>query len=339
MPLRGGSRPSLAPPHVAVHDRATVTRLLADSPYDRMYAMAHRLTDGRHSTYQVVHAIQEHLQRRYTYTESPPQHDYPLPAFLFEDRSGYCQQFSGAMALMLRMAGIPSRVAAGFSAGEPAARNGEFAVRDLDAHSWVEVYFNGIGWVAFDPTPAIAPAESQTSGLGLLRFPTAVLGNKASRKVEGGSKGSEVKGSPVSEPSQGIPPWALPVALLAALALAAGAIAARAWRYRSLAPRAATEARLRELERAVTRLRSWRVAGTTLLALERRLASIACPAAARYAARLREARYARKDTGRFSGRDRRAMRRELTRGLGLRARLRGFIAVPPGGPSPSARSG
>ncbi len=338
VPLRGGSRPSSAPPHVAVHDQDTAARLLADSPYDGMYALAHQLTDGKRTTYQAVNAIQQHLQRRYRYDESPPQHDYPLPAFLFEDRSGYCQQFSGAMALMLRMVGIPSRVAAGFSAGQPARRDGQFAVRDLDAHSWVEVYFNGIGWVAFDPTPAVAPAESQTSGLGLLRFPTAVLGDKASRQVQGGSEGTKVKAAPTPESSGGIPAWVLLAPLAAALLVAVGAIAARGRRYRSLSPPAATDARLRELEAAVARLRSWPVTGTTLLALERRLAGIACPAAARYAARLREARYAREGPGRFDGRDRRAMRRELTRGLGLRARLRGFVAVPPGGPSPGPGS-
>ncbi len=337
--LRGGSRPSSAPPHAGVHDRATIARVLGDSPYGRMYGLAHRVTDGKRTTYQAVHAIQEHLQRRYTYSESPPQHDYPLAAFLFEDRSGYCQQFSGAMALMLRMVGIPSRVAAGFSAGQPAGRKSEYAVRDLDAHSWVEVYFNGIGWVTFDPTPAIAPAESQASGLGLLRFPTAVLGDQASRKVRGGPKPGRVEQAPAPQPSDGVPPWAFPAALTLALAVFASAIAVRAFRYRSLPPPAAADARLRELEMAVVRLRSWPLTGTTLLSLEHRLASTACPAAAGYAAKLRQARYGGRDPGQPNGRERRAMRRELSRGLGLRTRLRAFLAVPPGGPSPTPGAG
>ena len=76
-------------------------------------------------------------------TSAPPRRDYPLPAFLFRDKVGYCQQFSGAMALMLRMLGIPARVAAGFTPGSYNADTKEYRVRDLDAHSWVEVWFDG----------------------------------------------------------------------------------------------------------------------------------------------------------------------------------------------------
>ena len=66
---------------------------------------------------------------------------------------------------MLRMAGIPARVAAGFSPGSYNKDTREYRVRDLDAHSWVEVWFTGIGWVPFDPTPARSPAQSQSSAL------------------------------------------------------------------------------------------------------------------------------------------------------------------------------
>ena len=89
----------------------------------------------------------------------------PLDAFLFRDKAGYCQQFSGAMALLLRMGGVPARVAAGFTPGDARHRaRREFVVRDFDAHSWVEAYFPGYGWVTFDPTPAIAPARAQDPG-------------------------------------------------------------------------------------------------------------------------------------------------------------------------------
>ena len=67
--------------------------------------------------------------------------------------AGYCQQFAGAMGLMLRMVGIPSRVVSGFAPGALDQERGVYEVRDTDAHSWVEVYFRGIGWVTFDPTP------------------------------------------------------------------------------------------------------------------------------------------------------------------------------------------
>ena len=84
----------------------------------------------------------------------------PLEHFLFDTKAGYCQHFSGAMALLLRFGGIPTRVATGFSPGGFRKRQGEWVVRDRDAHSWVEAWFDGIGWVTFDPTPTATPARS-----------------------------------------------------------------------------------------------------------------------------------------------------------------------------------
>src|SRR6478609_10295129 len=65
------------------------------------------------------------------------------------------------MALLLRLGGVPARVASGFTPGTKDPKTGEWVVRDLDAHSWVEVWFDGIGWVTFDPTPAASPARGQ----------------------------------------------------------------------------------------------------------------------------------------------------------------------------------
>jgi hypothetical protein len=70
--------------------------------------------------------------------------------------AGYCQHFAGAAALLLRLAGVPARMVSGFATGVP--RRGRFEVRDVDAHAWIEVYFEGYGWVPFNPTPAAAPA-------------------------------------------------------------------------------------------------------------------------------------------------------------------------------------
>ena len=84
-----------------------------------------------------------------------------LDGFLFDAKQGYCQQYSGAMALLLRMAGIPARVVTGFSTGATDTKTGEYVVRDFDAHSWVEVYYPDWGWITFDPTPADSPARSQ----------------------------------------------------------------------------------------------------------------------------------------------------------------------------------
>ena len=147
-------------------------------------------------------------------------------------------------------------------------------MRDFDAHSWVEVYFNGIGWVAFDPTPAVAPPKSQASGLGLLRFLPVTAGGKPLPRRGAAATSTTAKGgeqAAATGSSAAIPLWVAPIALALALIAGAIAVATRAIRYRSLSPAAAAEARLRELEAALPRLRSWTVGGTTLLALEHRL--------------------------------------------------------------------
>ena len=111
-----------------------------------MYDLAQRLTADQPNAYAAVKNVEQYLQSNYTYAERVPTRPIPLMGFLYQERRGYCQQFSGAMALMLRMAGIPARVAAGFSPGSYHEDTKE-SVRDLDAHSWVEVWFQGIGWV------------------------------------------------------------------------------------------------------------------------------------------------------------------------------------------------
>jgi protein-glutamine gamma-glutamyltransferase len=101
-------------------------------------------------------AIEAYLRSRFTYTltlTGKPGDD-PLAHFLFETRAGHCEYFASAMAIMLRTLGIPSREVNGFLPGEYNDLAGDYIVRASDAHSWVEVYFPGSGWVTFDPTPA-----------------------------------------------------------------------------------------------------------------------------------------------------------------------------------------
>ena len=81
--------------------------------------------------------------------EAPP----PLADFLLYGRSGFCQHFAGGMAVMLRTLGIPARVAVGYTGGRFDTGIDRYVVLDRDAHSWVEVYFPGQGWLPFDPTP------------------------------------------------------------------------------------------------------------------------------------------------------------------------------------------
>ena len=136
---------------------------LRNSPYWRTWQLAQQLKRGARTPYEFVRRVDNYLGRGFRYDERPAPGDPgepPLEHFLFETKAGYCQHFSGAMALLLRFGGVPARVATGFSPGGYRQRQGEWVVRDRDAHSWVEAWFDGIGWVTFDPTPTATPARS-----------------------------------------------------------------------------------------------------------------------------------------------------------------------------------
>jgi hypothetical protein len=310
---------------------ARVASQLEGSPYARVYRLAQGLAAGRPTAYGVATAIERYLARGYSYSETPPKRAYPLTAFLFRDRRGYCQQFSGAMALMLRMDGIPSRVVGGFAPGERSQSG--FQVSDFDAHSWVEVYFNRIGWVTFDPTPAAAPAISRAG-------PLFTLGQRQRARLSPGAVAPVHGSKPVTPPapsrahgSNALRPLLVIAAGLLLVGLGAAALLA-ARRRRPRSPQELAEAQALELQDAVARLRMPLAAGTTLRSIERRLRGAGGQRAAAYAARLREYRF---DSGLRqppSAAERRAARRALSAGHGLRGRLRGWIAMPPGGPQP-----
>jgi transglutaminase-like putative cysteine protease len=92
----------------------------------------------------------------FTYDEQPPAPIGGQPAlvdFVNETKQGYCQHYAGAMTLMLRLLGIPARVAVGFTSGSYDDDDKEWIVSDTNAHAWVEVFFPRFGWIPFDPTP------------------------------------------------------------------------------------------------------------------------------------------------------------------------------------------
>jgi protein-glutamine gamma-glutamyltransferase len=91
----------------------------------------------------------------------------PLAYFLFTSRAGHCEYFATAMAVMLRSIGVPARYVTGFLPGEYNDVGGDYIIRGSDAHAWVEVYFNGYGWVTFDPTPPSNEAHGFLGRFGL----------------------------------------------------------------------------------------------------------------------------------------------------------------------------
>ena len=99
--------------------------------------------------------VELYLKRYYKYTLELTWNpgNRPLSAFLFEAKSGHCEYFASSMAVLLRAAGIPTRLVNGFLMGEYNPVGDAYIVRQSDAHSWVEVYLPGSGWTEFDPTP------------------------------------------------------------------------------------------------------------------------------------------------------------------------------------------
>jgi transglutaminase-like putative cysteine protease len=150
-----------APSDVTGQAGFTGTSALKSSPYWPAYILARALAGKSTTPYAFVRRVMSYLSpaNNYTYDQNPPLTQYPLLTFLFENKLGYCQQFAGAMALLLRMGGIPARVSTGFTTGLPDEVTKEWVVSDAAAHAWVEAWFPRYGWVTFDPTPAAAPAR------------------------------------------------------------------------------------------------------------------------------------------------------------------------------------
>jgi hypothetical protein len=242
------------------------------------------------------------------------------------------------MAILLRMGGVPARVATGFSPGGYSDRKRAWIVRDTDAHSWVEVWFDNYGWVAFDPTPAATPARSQIAALDRPRESSGDSGDDddegaGSAPRTGGTRpdllgpqeGSGAAAGGLSADGGGGPAWWwFALAGIAVLALVAWGVAR--WRRRSLSPAAALDRAVAELEAALRRIGRPATSGTTLRQLEQRLGG--SPEAAGYLRALRAGRYAPTASA-PTPRGRRALRRELGSGGGPRGRLRALWALPP----------
>ena len=174
--------------HVAPEDQTnptsfTGTAAIRSSPYWQVYALAESLAREAKTPYAFVQRVMSYLSpaNGFSYNEFPPLTRYPLATFLLVNKLGYCQQFAGSMALMLRMGGVPARVATGFTTGTYDQATKRWLVTDVDAHAWVEAWFPHYGWVTFDPTPAAAPARGgrapiSSSGnlLGSGQFPNSV---------------------------------------------------------------------------------------------------------------------------------------------------------------------
>ena len=130
----------------------------------RIPQLAQKITATANNPFDKSVVLESYLRRNFGYTlnlSGKPGAD-PLARFLFVTKAGHCEYFASAMAVMLRTLGIPSREVNGFLPGEYNDLAGDYIVRASDAHSWVEAYFPGSGWVTFDPTP---PSSGTETGL------------------------------------------------------------------------------------------------------------------------------------------------------------------------------
>lgn len=163
--------PGLALSYVAYGQTAELDRVAADAGAwlqvpeldPRVITLAWSVGGEQSDPMRVAEELSRHLERTYAYVERPPQpRGDPLGWFLFEARAGHCEYFASALAVMLRVRGIPSRLATGFYT-EEREEDGTAVVRRGHAHAWVEVATSN-GWAVLDPTPASGLPAPDGSG-------------------------------------------------------------------------------------------------------------------------------------------------------------------------------
>lgn len=252
----------LLPRFGEVQRDARVRAFLADPQYAAfgayrpLYEEALRIVGGARTPYAAVLALESWFRRvgGFRYEEQPLRSfdAPPLVHFATVTKAGYCQHFAGAMAVMLRLLGIPSRVAVGFTSGRYV--DGAWRVTDHDAHAWVEVWFPGHGWVAFDPTPGRGTFSGVYSFASESALAVAALGRGELEDAgRAGRRGRAARDVDVARGADaGDRPSLLGLAALLA-ALGCGAVGVSKWavrrfRYLTADPRRIAAASRRELE-------------------------------------------------------------------------------------------
>ncbi len=144
---------------------------------NRVRQLAIQLTATQPTPYDRAHAIEQYLRNTYPYTIDvpyPPTDQDLVDYFLFDLRKGYCDYYASAMVVLARAAGLPARLAVGYATGTYNLSSERFIVTQEEAHSWVEIYFPGIGWVPFEPT-AGRPGINRSAQSVQQPTPTATL--------------------------------------------------------------------------------------------------------------------------------------------------------------------
>ncbi len=150
---------ALLEPELSAWRRRTELKLpSADNPRTR--ALAQEWVASTSDERDIVAAALAHFNREpYVYTLQPPllPDQDSIDAFLFDTRRGFCEHYAAAFVILMRAAGIPARVVAGYQGGEVNPINRTVIVHQFDAHAWAEVWLEGEGWVRVDPTSSVSP--------------------------------------------------------------------------------------------------------------------------------------------------------------------------------------
>lgn len=181
-----------------VPEGALVTYLDLPPMPERVQELAAEIIPAGEGPYARALAIEDFLKSEYEYSldvPALPSGEDAVDFFLFEHRRGYCEHFATAYAVLCRMAGIPSRVVTGYSTGDYNPFTGLYEVSLDDAHAWVEIYIEGVGWVTREPTPGFSLPESAQgpSSLWIFRDFFSWLGRNLSALLPGPLR-SAVKG-------------------------------------------------------------------------------------------------------------------------------------------------
>lgn len=140
------------------------TQLPANTP-DRVAEFTDELTADADNPYEKATLVEQWLRTEKDYSlEASAQSEHVADTFIFEMDEGYCEYFATAMTAMLRSQDIPTRYTVGYSTGTLVEEN-TYEVRGMNAHAWVEVYFEDVGWVPFEPTPASDRIDSEQDAI------------------------------------------------------------------------------------------------------------------------------------------------------------------------------
>lgn len=150
-----------------LHDINTKYVSLPSTVTKRVRDLAENITMSKDNNYDKAKAIETYLATNYPYTlkpGKPPLKKDFVDFFLFEGKKGYCTYYATAMTVLLRCIGIPARYVEGYIL-PPDNRNGVFKVTNQQAHAWVEAYFEGFGWIPFEPTSPFVAAMYQDNNI------------------------------------------------------------------------------------------------------------------------------------------------------------------------------